>query len=281
MIEWLLATLFGAWLGAASPQPAAAAASGAPAKLAPAGSSELDRIAFAVEGAESRHGRDLLMWQPNLRGPQGPMQVTEAAALDIGGANRFDATENRRAGRAYLAGLYRRYGNWGDAVAAYNWGPGNLDRWIAAGRPVGRVSASIHGYIERIMREFRSVQAAGAEPPAPLTIAPLTIAPAAAPPAPEIKDPVLRIAFERNAAAIKEIGGFLDGDGSAEGTVLAAMRSISGRPGYVEFKSLHPAGSRPPSVAALPDIARVLLGKLQSENAAILLVDERRRGKRR
>jgi soluble lytic murein transglycosylase-like protein len=39
-------------------------------------------------------------------------------------------------GRAYLAHLYRRYGNWPDAIAAYNWGPGNMDSWITSGRPI-------------------------------------------------------------------------------------------------------------------------------------------------
>ncbi len=61
------------------------------------------------------------------------MQVSAAAAIDLGGGDRFDLTQNRLLGRAYLARLYRRYGNWPDAVAAYNWGPGNLDAWIATG----------------------------------------------------------------------------------------------------------------------------------------------------
>ena len=274
MIEWLFAFLLGAWFGAAPPEPTAEPARSAATKLAPADSADLDRLAFAVEGAESRHGRDPLMWQPNPSGPQGPMQVTHAAALDVGGGNRFDATENRRVGRAYLAEMFRRYGNWLDAVAAYNWGPGNLDRWIAAGRPVGWVPGSIQTYIERIMREFLGPQAPGA---AAAAAAP----PPAEPPPPEIKDPALRNAFERNAAAIKELRDFLDGDGSAEGTVLAAMRSISSRPGYAEFKMLHPARPHAPAAAAVRDIAKVLLGKLRSENAAIVLVDERRHGKPR
>jgi Transglycosylase SLT domain len=50
------------------------------------------------------------------------MQVSEAAAIDVGGGNRFDLTQNRALGRAYLAQLYRRYKNWPDAIAAYNWG---------------------------------------------------------------------------------------------------------------------------------------------------------------
>jgi hypothetical protein len=36
--------------------------------------------------------QDLAMWRPNPSGPQGPMQVGEAAATDVGGGDRFDLT---------------------------------------------------------------------------------------------------------------------------------------------------------------------------------------------
>jgi len=104
----------------------------------------LDRVAYAVDGAESSHGADLTMWRPDdPAGPQGPMQVSEGAATDVGGGDRFDWTENRALGRAYLAQLYRRYRNWPDAIAAYNWGIGNVDNWISAGRPPDKFVASV------------------------------------------------------------------------------------------------------------------------------------------
>ena len=59
------------------------------------------------------------------------MQVSEKAAIDVGGGNRFDVEENREIGRAYLALLFRRYRNWPDAISAYNWGLGHLDHWIS------------------------------------------------------------------------------------------------------------------------------------------------------
>src|SRR5580693_6700158 len=86
----------------------------------PASAADLDRVAFAVDGAESSHGADLRMWRPEPGGPQGPMQVSAAAAFDVGGGDRFDLAQNRALGRAYLARMYRRYGNWQDAIAAYN-----------------------------------------------------------------------------------------------------------------------------------------------------------------
>jgi hypothetical protein len=113
----------------------------------------LDRIAFAVDGIESRHGADPGMWRPDPDGPQGPMQVSLKAAIDVGGGNRFDVRENRLLGKAYLAQLYRRYGNWADALAAYNWGPTNLDQWIAGGRRAETLPLETARYVERALRD--------------------------------------------------------------------------------------------------------------------------------
>lgn len=114
---------------------------------------ELDRVAFAVDGAESGHGSNLAMWRPDFDGPQGPMQVSAAAALDVGGGDRFDMSENRALGRAFLAKMYQRYGNWPDAVAAYNWGPGHLDQWIANGRPTNALPLETARYMLKVLRD--------------------------------------------------------------------------------------------------------------------------------
>jgi hypothetical protein len=113
----------------------------------------LDRVAYAVDGAESSHGEDLTMWRPDPSGPQGPMQVSEAAAADVGGGDRFDSTENRALGRAYLVQLYRRYRNWPDAIVAYNWGMGNLDNWISAGRPSDKFVTGVAAYLRRVLHD--------------------------------------------------------------------------------------------------------------------------------
>ena len=119
----------------------------------PARGPDLDRVAFAVEGAESSHGTDPQMWQPNPNGPQGPMQVSAAAAADLGGGNRFDLAENRMLGRGYLALMYQRYGNWPDAIAAYNWGPGNMDAWIGSGRWRSSFPLEVERYQGRVLRD--------------------------------------------------------------------------------------------------------------------------------
>jgi Transglycosylase SLT domain len=111
----------------------------------------LDRVASAVDGAESSHGRDAAMWRPGPAGPQGPMQVSAGAATDVGGGDRFDWVQNRAIGRAYLAQLYRRYGNWPDAVAAYNWGIGRMNAWVDAGRPARRLDKGVAAYRDRVL----------------------------------------------------------------------------------------------------------------------------------
>ena len=115
--------------------------------------SALDRVTYAVDGAESSHGKDRAMWRTETAGPQGPMQVSEKAAIDVGGGDRFDLTQNRTIGRAYLALLHRRYGNWPDAISAYNWGLGRLDLWIRAGRPTEKLVPGVSKYVHRVMHD--------------------------------------------------------------------------------------------------------------------------------
>lgn len=124
---------------------------GGAARFARVRRTDLDRIAAAVDGAESSYGTDPAMWRADPLGPQGPMQVSAAAAAAVGGGDRFDIDENLALGRAYLARMYRRYGSWADAVAAYNWGPAHMDAWIRGGRPAGQLPAAVERYTGRVM----------------------------------------------------------------------------------------------------------------------------------
>ena len=121
------------------------------ARPAAGGSGALDRLGYSVEGAESSHGADLRMWRSDANGPQGPMQVSAAAASDVGGGDRFDEAQNRALGRAYLADMYRRYGSWPDAVAAYNWGPGHMNGWIGDGRSPDKLPPAVARYQTRVL----------------------------------------------------------------------------------------------------------------------------------
>jgi Transglycosylase SLT domain len=133
----------------------------------------LDRVAYAVDGVESSHGADQAMWRADPLGPQGPMQVSAAAAIDVGGGDRFDPGQNREIGRAYLAQLYRRYGDWPDAVAAYNWGIGNLEAWVKAGRPADRLGEfGVAAYLGRVLHDSGLCEGATAGPPRKMAFVP-------------------------------------------------------------------------------------------------------------
>jgi Transglycosylase SLT domain len=49
-------------------------------------------------------------------------------------AQNNSVEEMNRVGRDYGNAMLQRYGNEKDAAMAYNWGPGNVDKWIAGGR---------------------------------------------------------------------------------------------------------------------------------------------------
>jgi hypothetical protein len=86
----------------------------------------------------------------NIRGAAGeygPTQLMPGTAREMGVSDPSNTYENIHGGMQYLKKMYDRYGNWGQAVAAYNAGPGNVDR--------GRIPASTQAYVKDVNGDGR------------------------------------------------------------------------------------------------------------------------------
>jgi soluble lytic murein transglycosylase-like protein len=96
-------------------------------------------------------------------GAQGLMQLMPTTAARLGVANSFAPDQNVRGGTAYLDSLLQRYhNNLPLALAAYNAGPGAVDKWH--GIPPYRetriyVARVIHDYNQRFVARQRAQRA--------------------------------------------------------------------------------------------------------------------------
>ena len=87
-------------------------------------------------------------------GAQGLMQLMPGTARSLGVNDSFDPEQNVMAGTRFLRDLLNRYnGNMDSALAAYNWGPGNVDR-----KP-GNMPRETQDYLARVKQLYASYSA--------------------------------------------------------------------------------------------------------------------------
>lgn len=89
------------------------------------------------------------------KGARGLMQLMPGTAKDPGfgipPVRNDSPEENVRVGTAYLNALLQKYnGNLDYALAAYNWGPGNTDKWISQGADPAKLPAETRDYIPKV-----------------------------------------------------------------------------------------------------------------------------------
>jgi hypothetical protein len=118
-------------------------------------------VAFAPGGMANLYD-DVEYWESGGKqnavskaGARGVMQLMPGTMKDPGfGVTpmRDDSeAENRRAGRDYLDAMFRKYGDEATALAAYNWGPGNVDKWLSKGGDPAKLPAETKKYIGNIL----------------------------------------------------------------------------------------------------------------------------------
>lgn len=158
------------WLAGAKAAPAASPAAPhvAEARPDPAGQRAPAPISRLIHQAATRYHLDPALissviaqessFDPQAVSPagaQGLMQLMPDTARELKVANSFDPAQNIDGGCRYLAGLIQRYhGNVKLALAAYNWGMGNLER-----QPHQLPSETRH-YVASIMHHWQAGGAA-------------------------------------------------------------------------------------------------------------------------
>jgi len=165
----LMATVMGTDVASAGPQIAAPgpAASTSPRPPAFAGGNTrmaMPPEAFAplIKQAAAEHGLDEGMFTRQLAQESSfnPNAVSRAGAVGVaqfmpGTAQRFginprDPAQAIPAAARYVAENRKLLGNDGLALAGYNWGESNVQRWLSSGADPSRVPAETRDYVQKI-----------------------------------------------------------------------------------------------------------------------------------
>lgn len=93
----------------------------------------------------------------NVSGATGAFQLMPGTARDLGLRvdsqvdERLDAEKSRAAASVYMRQLLKRYdGNVDNALRAYNWGMGNVDKWIANGSDISQLPKETREYTGKV-----------------------------------------------------------------------------------------------------------------------------------
>ncbi|UCQ36385.1 lytic transglycosylase domain-containing protein [Edwardsiella piscicida] len=99
-------------------------------------------------------------------GAAGLMQLMPGTAADYGlsPSERFDPQKSMMVGTMHFNRLLRKYkGNYQDALRAYNWGEGNMDKWISGGRS-GAMPKETMDYPGRVMSYYSQLSSMASRP---------------------------------------------------------------------------------------------------------------------
>lgn len=129
------------------------------------------RYAPMITNAANRHGLSSSLiasmmdaesgGDPNARssaGAGGLMQVMPNTWKGLSNGDRFDPNTNIDVGSQYMAEQLNKYSKYGDdalklSLMAYNWGPGNTDRWIKNG---GKIPKETTNYVAKVTSKLEA-----------------------------------------------------------------------------------------------------------------------------
>lgn len=146
------ATLSGGFMSASAPQ-AQNGSPAAPSQFQPLIANAAKQYGIP-EDVLTRQLHAESAFNPNAVSPAGATGIAQfmpATAKDMG-VNPLDPASAIPGAAQYVAQNRARYG--GDmvkALAAYNWGPGNVDKWVAAGADPSKLPAETRNYVTKIL----------------------------------------------------------------------------------------------------------------------------------
>ena len=118
---------------------------------------DFETIARSVKQVESGGGK--YNYNPKS-GAIGPMQTMPATLVNPGygvrPARNNSMKEMERVGRDYLNAMINHYVDLNYGLAAYNWGPGNVNRWIKRGADPSRLPKETREYIPKVHNAYRT-----------------------------------------------------------------------------------------------------------------------------
>jgi soluble lytic murein transglycosylase-like protein len=110
------------------------------------------RLLEAVAYRESRFRPEIISGAlPSSAGAIGVMQIVPKWHPSIGDAGARDPSKAIPYAAKYLRDLYGQFGSWPLALAAYNWGPGNLQKHLAAAKGPELWPAETRTYVAEII----------------------------------------------------------------------------------------------------------------------------------
>ena len=108
----------------------------------------INKIMMKESGGRRFDKQGNLLTSP--KGAQGEMQVMPGTARDPGygirPAREGDPDDLARVGREYFGKMLNKYGDTKLAAIAYNWGPGNTDKWLMAGADPSKLPRETQKY---------------------------------------------------------------------------------------------------------------------------------------